>query len=416
MSPSYSIRDASGRSISLLQDTNETPTYSSQSAYPAGPLVRPSFNVHGRDSRAYSSSYPDTPDLMRSDSYDSQASGNGSPLTPNSAFHEPLFSKSPQELDGYLPGLSKDAFVSSKEIISHMHQNAAVRPTLPPITSFDNIHPDLSRRTSSHPYSTTSNSSSLEDFHYRHSTESYERNRRATAAMLPESPLQRSVEHPDESPYHEGPLLPELRRTEEKRSVERVERNSAKKASTSSKTLKNTIQGSTKRYPCKDPNCDRTFTTSGHASRHAKIHEGSKPILCTFEGCPKRFTRQDNMKQHLETHRKEKRGSGAAAARREGRPSLAQRRQSASSRGSASRFSTPRDTPPLMSPALQSSAPMLSPGLAETGSWALHSRPSISSRTPSGLDALAMVAATEKASVEQQEYAERYAYWSPAQR
>ncbi len=62
-----------------------------------------------------------------------------------------------------------------------------------------------------------------------------------------------------------------------------------------------------KRYPCRlaqQFNCDKTFTTSGHASRHAKIHFAVKTIPCTFEGCPKMFTRTDNMKQHLETHYK----------------------------------------------------------------------------------------------------------------
>ncbi|CAK7564054.1 MAG: transcriptional repressor [Sporothrix epigloea] len=60
-----------------------------------------------------------------------------------------------------------------------------------------------------------------------------------------------------------------------------------------------------KRYPCRlsqQFNCDKTFTTSGHASRHAKIHFAVKTIPCSFEGCQKMFTRTDNMKQHLETH------------------------------------------------------------------------------------------------------------------
>ncbi|CAK7244633.1 MAG: transcriptional repressor [Sporothrix thermara] len=62
-----------------------------------------------------------------------------------------------------------------------------------------------------------------------------------------------------------------------------------------------------KRYPCRlsqQFNCDKTFTTSGHASRHAKIHFAVKTIPCSFEGCQKMFTRTDNMKQHLETHYK----------------------------------------------------------------------------------------------------------------
>lgn len=64
-----------------------------------------------------------------------------------------------------------------------------------------------------------------------------------------------------------------------------------------------------KKYECKyrvQHNCDQTFTTSGHASRHSKIHDSLKGIACTHPGCPKKFTRSDNMKQHLETHNKDK--------------------------------------------------------------------------------------------------------------
>ncbi|KAJ4295748.1 transcriptional repressor [Collariella sp. IMI 366227] len=60
-----------------------------------------------------------------------------------------------------------------------------------------------------------------------------------------------------------------------------------------------------KRYPCRFRerlNCMEMFTTSGHASRHARIHSGKKDVACTFPGCTKKFTRADNMKQHLQTH------------------------------------------------------------------------------------------------------------------
>ncbi|PBP22072.1 C2H2 transcription factor [Diplocarpon rosae] len=70
-----------------------------------------------------------------------------------------------------------------------------------------------------------------------------------------------------------------------------------------------------KRYPCRHRethNCDKTFTTSGHASRHSKIHTAEKGVVCTWPGCQKKFTRGDNMKQHLETHTKDR--SRAAAA------------------------------------------------------------------------------------------------------
>jgi hypothetical protein len=84
----------------------------------------------------------------------------------------------------------------------------------------------------------------------------------------------------------------------------------------------------TKRYHCRYADavgCEKTFTTSGHASRHSKIHTCEKGIQCAFPGCLKKFTRADNMKQHLETHYKDARrprpssttsASGAGQGRR----------------------------------------------------------------------------------------------------
>ncbi|PWN52832.1 hypothetical protein IE53DRAFT_304731, partial [Violaceomyces palustris] len=56
-------------------------------------------------------------------------------------------------------------------------------------------------------------------------------------------------------------------------------------------------------YPCQHPGCDKTFSTSGHAARHNRIHTaGQKPYRCTFPGCKARFSRQDNSLQHYRTH------------------------------------------------------------------------------------------------------------------
>ncbi|KAM5356266.1 hypothetical protein ACJ41O_002912 [Fusarium nematophilum] len=160
-----------------------------------------------------------------------------------------------------------------------------------------------------------------------------------------------------------------------------------------------------KRYPCRyrdTHGCEKTFTTSGHASRHSKIHTAEKAVQCTFAGCQKKFTRADNMKQHLETHYKDK--SRSSGGQRGSRASLADvRRSSTSGRPSASRASSsrgsrsrrdadpyPLPTPPLPSPSVDS------------GAWdvrghnvPLLNRP-VAGRTPSGLDALAMAVACQE--------------------
>ena len=162
----------------------------------------------------------------------------------------------------------------------------------------------------------------------------------------------------------------------------------------------------TKRYPCRyrdSHGCEKTFTTSGHASRHSKIHTAEKAVQCTYPGCHKKFTRADNMKQHLETHYKDKsRASGASKSASKSGLSSAAKRHSISSRSTASpRTRSPRDTPMwdvdqygMVTDATQ----LPSPG---AGSWemrGLHlpmmSRPG-ASRTSSGLDALAAIACQE---------------------
>ena len=57
-----------------------------------------------------------------------------------------------------------------------------------------------------------------------------------------------------------------------------------------------------KRYPCPFPNCNKTFSTSGHSSRHSRIHTGEKPYSCSYPGCNAQFSRYDNSLQHYRTH------------------------------------------------------------------------------------------------------------------
>lgn len=147
-----------------------------------------------------------------------------------------------------------------------------------------------------------------------------------------------------------------------------------------------------KRFPCRfrdTHGCEKTFTTSGHASRHSKIHTAEKAVPCSFKGCPKKFTRADNMKQHLETHYKDKSRSAS-------RPSLSSgdRRSSTSSSKSSSRSSK------AASNKFSSSTPLPSP---VGGAWDMRelnlpllNRPPAVHSPASGLEALAMAVACQE--------------------
>ncbi|KAL2255421.1 hypothetical protein VTK26DRAFT_3418 [Humicola hyalothermophila] len=149
-----------------------------------------------------------------------------------------------------------------------------------------------------------------------------------------------------------------------------------------------------KRFPCRyrdTHGCEKTFTTSGHASRHSKIHTAEKAVPCSFKGCPKKFTRADNMKQHLETHYKDKSRSSSS------RPSLfsSERRSSTSSK-SSSRSSK------AASNRVASTTPLPSPS---GGAWGMRelnlpllSRPAAAHSPASGLDALAMAVECQQGS------------------
>jgi len=160
-----------------------------------------------------------------------------------------------------------------------------------------------------------------------------------------------------------------------------------------------------KRYPCRHRdthNCDKTFTTSGHASRHSKIHTAEKGVVCTWKGCQKKFTRGDNMKQHLETHTKERSRSSAAqknAAIRSLTIPSGVRKNSSSIDGRPSRPSsrTTNDSTELLpvDPALYQQQPAFPSYGSPSGPSAHYSSPITPQleSLPSGLDALAAIAA-----------------------
>ena len=412
------LRDASGRVISILHDTDETPSYEPHSTHKTSgfsqrvpfqsllaPHNAPAYSSYAHaGARGSMSSHPGTPDLMRSDSYDSQASNEpNSPATPNSACQEPLFfSRSSAHHSPRLTGLDA-LFMAAKpkDTSGPMYQ-------LPPISSLTGLpnsrEPQQSAPspTAAYPHDAMvrhSSSSSLEEHHYHRGLDSHEHYAAATAAA--EVAIPRSVDaYNDLSPRVSTPPADACQVAPEELCDEDEEMSEP--ASVGRKSTKGKITAP-KRYPCKfreTYSCYKTFTTSGHASRHAKIHTAEKTVPCSWPGCSRRFTRSDNMKQHLETHKKDK---PRASNRQIRRPSLAAlRRQSSSSRSTVSRFSLPRDTPPLMSPSIAASA-LMSPGLPAEG-W---TRPAASRTLSSGLDALAMVAASESELDSQQRRAEQ---------
>lgn len=158
-----------------------------------------------------------------------------------------------------------------------------------------------------------------------------------------------------------------------------------------------------KRYPCRyrdTHGCEKTFTTSGHASRHSKIHTAEKAVQCTYPGCHKKFTRADNMKQHLETHFKDKSRSSSSSKSASKSSHGSSTKRASASRSSSHTNHASRDVQMWDADQYSPDSHTLpSPG----GAWdmrglnlPLMGRPS-AARTSSGLDALAAIACQEGA-------------------
>ncbi|KAI0205000.1 hypothetical protein F4808DRAFT_318133 [Astrocystis sublimbata] len=159
-----------------------------------------------------------------------------------------------------------------------------------------------------------------------------------------------------------------------------------------------------KRYPCRyreSHGCEKTFTTSGHASRHSKIHTAEKAVQCSFAGCHKKFTRADNMKQHLETHFKDK-SRPSATSKPKSSSNSSSKRGSVSSKSSSSPTASSRASRDIQMWDVEQYGPDCMPMPSPSGTWDMRgltapllSRP-VAARTNSALDTLATAAACQE--------------------
>ncbi|KAK9770716.1 hypothetical protein SCAR479_12605 [Seiridium cardinale] len=213
-----------------------------------------------------------------------------------------------------------------------------------------------------------------------------------TSSYDPISPMTPAVYDFSRSPYDD--YVPDAQTTlkrpayiDSSRSNSFIDEESSNSSSVPERTAK--------RYPCRyrdSHGCEKTFTTSGHASRHSKIHTAEKAVQCTYPACHKKFTRADNMKQHLETHFKDKSRSSSKSS---SKSSLStSKRGSISSRSSSSQNSSHGSQDVAMWDADHY-------GIVAESSWdmrnlnlPLMTRPG-AMRTSSGLDALAAIACQE---------------------
>ncbi|KAG2761369.1 hypothetical protein PC116_g19785 [Phytophthora cactorum] len=62
------------------------------------------------------------------------------------------------------------------------------------------------------------------------------------------------------------------------------------------------IHTGTKPYACDYQGCAQRFNTSGNLSRHKRIHSGERPYPCFFETCGKRFNTSTKLKRHMRIH------------------------------------------------------------------------------------------------------------------
>nr|GAT47632.1 predicted protein [Mycena chlorophos] len=71
-------------------------------------------------------------------------------------------------------------------------------------------------------------------------------------------------------------------------------------AATKSRTSARSRASSSRDHQCSY--CPKIFSTSGHLSRHVRVHTGEMNYSCSFPGCTTRCSRKDNLRQHYRLH------------------------------------------------------------------------------------------------------------------